>query len=215
MNVWLKMWNYKEFFIQGLGYTILLSVIGILFGSILGTIIALLRISNIKILKKLSEWYVDIIRGTPIMVQILMVFLIIDTNKIVAGFVALSINSSAYVAEIIRSGISGIPKGQSEAARSLGMSKAMAMRYIIFPQAIKNIVPVLGNEFIAIIKESSLVSVIGVSDLVYSAKQVQGNTYTGLPPLLIIAALYFIITKLLAKVVSRMERRLSISDQGK
>lgn len=215
MDIVMKMWKYKDFFLEGIMYTIILSVLGIIFGSIGGTLISLMRISSNKILRTIAKVYVDIIRGTPILLQLWMVFLLIDSDKLVAGFVALSINSSAYVAEIIRSGINSIPKGQTEAARSLGMSKSMAMRYIVFPQAIKNIVPVLGNEFIAIVKESSIVSVIGVMELTYSSKQVQANTYTGMPALVVGAAFYFIITKVLSKFVNRAERRLGKSDTDK
>lgn len=215
MDIVMKMWKYKDFFLEGIMYTIILSVLGIIFGSIGGTLISLMRISSNKILRTIAKVYVDIIRGTPILLQLWMVFLLIDSDKLVAGFVALSINSSAYVAEIIRSGINSIPKGQTEAARSLGMSKSMAMRYIVFPQAIKNIVPVLGNEFIAIVKESSIVSVIGVMELTYSSKQVQSNTYTGMPALVVGAAFYFIITKVLSKFVNRAERRLGKSDTDK
>lgn len=215
MNIITKLWSYNNFFLTGVMYTILLSIVGIIFGSLGGVIVTFFRLSSKKPLELLGKLYIDIIRGTPILVQLLMVYLFIDSDKLVAGYVALSINSSAYVAEMIRSGINSIPKGQTEAARSLGMSKAMAMRYIVFPQAIKNIIPVLGNEFIAIVKESSIVSMIGVMELTYSARQVQSNTFLGMPPLIVAAAMYFIITKGLSKLINRVERRLKHSDTDK
>ncbi|MDO5707452.1 MAG: amino acid ABC transporter permease [Andreesenia angusta] len=215
MKGFIAAWEYRDFFLNGLLLTIILSIVGIVFGTIIGVIMALMRISNYKVLNKIAKFYVDLLRGTPILVQLWMVYLIIDTSQLMAGFVALSINSGAYVAEIIRSGILSIPKGQMEAARSLGMNKRMAMTEIIMPQAVKNIVPVLGNEFIAIVKESAIVSVIGGAELMYQTNKVRNNIYIGMPPLMIAFFLYFILTFVLTKGVSLIERRLNTNDKNK
>lgn len=215
MEGFLRTWEYKEFFLNGLVLTIILSIVGIVFGTIIGVIIALMRLSNYKILEKVAKAYVDLLRGTPILVQLWMVYLIIDTSQLMAGFVALSINSGAYVAEIIRSGILSIPKGQMEAARSLGMNKKMAMKEIIMPQAVKTIVPVLGNEFIAIVKESAIISVIGGAELMYQTNKVRGNFYIGMPALIVAFILYFILTFVLSKGIGVVEGRLNANDKNK
>lgn len=208
-------WEYKDFFFKGVLMTILLSVVGIILGSILGSIVALLKLSSNKVLKGIATGYVELIRGTPILIQLWMVYLLFDTSALVAGFAALSINSGAYVAEIIRSGIQSVDRGQMEAARSLGMSSKMAMRHIIFPQAIKNIIPVLGNEFIAIVKESSIVSVLGVGELMYSVTVVRGISFDSATPLAAVFVLYFILTFTLTKGVNKIERRMKTSDRRK
>lgn len=215
MENFLRLLDYKQFFISGVWMTIVFSIVGIVFGSIIGTIVCFMRLSNSKILRAIAKVYTELIRGTPILVQLWIVYIVIDTSQNLAGFVALSINSGAYVAEIIRSGIVSLPKGQMEAARSLGMSKGMAMRYIILPQAIKNIIPVIGNEFIAIVKESAIVSVIGATELSFQMTKVRGATYLGMEPLMVIFVLYFILTSILTRIVNFVERRLSVSDKGK
>ena len=157
-------------------------------------------------------------RGTPILVQIYLIY--IGLPKIIGsvlpdmlvGAIALSLNSSAYISEIIRAGIDAVDKGQLEAARSLGMNKRMAMFEIIMPQAFKNILPALGNEFISVIKESSMVSVIGVAELMYNAGIVRGNTALGLEPVIVAAVIYFIITFILTRILGQFERRMKVSD---
>jgi len=135
-----------------------------------------------------------------------------DFPRFMAGAIALSLNSAAYVAEIIRAGIQAVDKGQMEAARSLGMPHSMAMRYIILPQAVRNILPALGNEFVVVIKEYSIVSVIGVAELMYNAETVRGNTFRPFEPLIIAALIYFAMTFTLSKLVGKAERRMRTSD---
>jgi arginine/lysine/histidine transport system permease protein len=207
--------DYRFFFIEGVKNTVLISLGGVFFGVILGLFLALMKLSKKKPLKVISSGYIDLIRGTPILIQIWIAYVLLDTTPFTAGLMALSINSSAYVAEIIRSGIESIEKGQMEAARSLGMSHIMAMKLIILPQAVKNIIPVLGNEFIAILKESSIVSVLGVSELMYNVNRIRGNTSDALTPLMVAFVLYFALTSILSKLVKGMERRLKVSDTGK
>jgi polar amino acid transport system permease protein len=161
---------------------------------------------------------VEFIRGTPLMVQLFIIYYALPTiiglniPEMQSAIMALAINSGAYVAEIIRAGIQAVDKGQMEAARSLGMPYGMAMRYIIIPQAIKNILPALGNEFIVVIKESSVVSVIGIKELMYNADTVRGNTFRAFEPLIVAAIMYFIMTFTLSKLMGRFERRLKTRD---
>ena len=207
--------DYGGFFVTGIKYTLILSVLSIVFGIIIGGVLAFMKISKSKILKTLATIYIEFIRGTPLLVQLYIIYLPFKFQSLTAGIMALSINSAAYVAEIIRSGIEGIDEGQMEASRSLGMSHWMSMRYIVIPQAFKNILPVLGNEFIAIIKESSIISIIGVADLMRSADLVRATTYKQVEPLAVVAVLYFVITFTISKLMVRLERRLSISDKSK
>lgn len=207
--------DYGSFFITGAKYTLILSLLSAVFGIILGGILALMKISKSKITRSIATVYIEFIRGTPLLVQLYIIFLAFDLESITAGIIALSINSAAYVAEIIRSGIEGIDDGQMEAARSLGMSHWTGMRYIIVPQAFKNILPVLGNEFISIIKESSIISVIGVAELMYSTNNVRAATYQNIGPLALVAIIYFVITFTISKLMIRLERRLSVSDKSK
>jgi polar amino acid transport system permease protein len=215
------------FFIDGAKITLLLSIFTIFLGVILGIILALMRISNRLVLKAIAASYIEFIRGTPILVQLFIVYYGLPMIGVkfpdipalgssfpdfMAGVVALSINSGAYVAEIIRAGIQAVDKGQMEAARSLGMPYGMGMRYIILPQAFKNILPALGNEFIVIIKESAVVSIIGIHDLMYNADTVRGNIYKPFEPLIVAAIIYFIMTFTLSRLVGRVERSLRTSD---
>ncbi|TDT56469.1 amino acid ABC transporter membrane protein (PAAT family) [Fonticella tunisiensis] len=206
--------KYYMFFINGTKNTIIISIFTVLIGVILGTFLALMKLSKNKILKSIASSYIEFIRGTPVMVQMFIIYygMNLGLPDYVAGIVTLSINSSAYVAEIIRAGIQAVDKGQMEAARSLGMSHKMAMRYIIIPQAFKNILPALGNEFITVIKESSIVSVIGIPELMYNADTVRGNTFMPFAPLIVAAFIYFVLTFTLSKVVGRVERRMRAGD---
>lgn len=209
--------KYYPYYLSGTGYTILLAIIGVVFGIILGTLFALMKLSSIKIFKVLASIYIEYVRGTPLLVQIFIVYfgtgiLGLDLSRFVAGCIALSLNSAAYVAEIIRAGINGVNKGQMEAARSLGMKHTEAMRYIIFPQAIKNILPALGNEFVTVIKESSVISVIGVSELIFQAGNVQGASFKPFLPYLIVSLIYFVLTFTLSRVLGVAERRMKASD---
>lgn len=215
--------NYFPKYLTGVGLTLVISLITVCIGTILGAILFLMKNSDISVwkikpLKVIASIYVEVVRGTPMLLQILMVYsgtkLIfnIDVDALTAAIVAIALNSAAYVAEIIRAGIEGVDKGQTEAARSLGMSKAMTMRLIVFPQAIKNILPAIGNEFVAVIKESSMASVLGVGELTFSAKIVQGATYLSLEPLMVAAVFYFILTFSLGRLMSYLERRMKTSD---
>jgi arginine/lysine/histidine transport system permease protein len=216
--------EYYSYFITGTINTILLAFFTVLLGVLIGIVLALMKTSKNKLLRFIASTYIEIIRGTPLLVQISIIFyglpisfpdvsiLGMDIARFVPGIIALSINSGAYVAEIIRAGIQAIDKGQMEASRSLGLTHTMSMRYIILPQAIRNILPALGNEFVVVIKESSIVSVIGIAELMYSANIVRGATYRPIEPLLIAAAIYFVLTFTLSKFIGKAERRMRAGD---
>lgn len=207
----------KEYFLSGVGWTLLISIVTVICGLILGIILVLMRLSKIKPLKWIAVAYIEFLRGTPLMVQLFIIYfglpsIGIEFPKFVAGAIALSLNSAAYLAEIFRAGIQSIDKGQLEAARSLGMGHSMAMRFIILPQALKQVLPAIGNEFVVVIKESSIVSLIGIADIMYQEEVVRGTTYAGMQPLIIAAALYFILTFVCTKLLGIAERRLKTSD---
>ncbi|WP_068785654.1 amino acid ABC transporter permease [Paenibacillus phocaensis] len=210
--------EYRSYFLAGVQYTLLLAAISVFCGFILGLLIALLRMSPWGIVRFFGHAWVEFLRGTPMMVQLLIIHygfaFMFDVNftPIQSGAITLSINSSAYLAEIFRAGIQGVDRGQGEAARSLGMTKGMAMRHIIIPQAIKSVLPAIGNEFITIIKESSIVSIIGTAELIYQAQSVVTITYDGMTPYLIIAIMYFILTFTLSRILGVFERKLKTSD---
>lgn len=205
--------RYYKFFISGAGYTLSISVLTIIFGLMGGVLLALMKNSNNKVLKTLAAAYIEFIRGTPLLIQLYIVYYGIHSLPMfTAGVIALSINSSAYIAEIIRAGITAVDKGQMEAARSLGMNLVTAYKTVILPQAFKNILPALGNEFIVLIKESAIVSVIGIHDLMYKTDTVRGITFIAFEPLIIAAAIYFLMTFTLSKGVNYLERRLQVGD---
>ncbi|AJD26573.1 amino acid ABC transporter permease [Clostridium botulinum] len=221
--------KYSSFFINGAKYTIILAFFTVVIGSVLGLLLSLMKLSKNKILKYIAVSYIEFIRGTPVLVQLYIIYYGLPTIGIrfpevpilgsnfpdfFAGILALSINSGAYVAEIIRAGIQAVDKGQMEAARSLGMSESMAMKNVIIPQAFKNILPALGNEFITIIKESSIVSIIGIHELMYNADTVRGNIFRPFEPLLVAAVMYFIMTFTLSKLLGVAERRMRVSDRN-
>ena len=215
--------EYMPYYFKGIKYTLLISFVAVLFGAIFGSILFYMKSSNfhiwrIKPLKILAVAYIEIIRGTPMILQIFIVyagaepFLGIDLTALQSAFIAIALNSAAYVSEIVRAGIDAVDKGQMEAARSLGMKKSTAMILIVAPQAIRNILPAIGNEFVTVIKESSMASVVGVGELMYAAKIVQGSTYRSLEPLIVAAGFYFILTFTLGRVISLIERRMKVSD---
>jgi polar amino acid transport system permease protein len=212
--------KYYGFFVDGTSITLFLSFFGVALGVLLGVILALMKLSKNILLKSFSTAYIELVRGTPLLVQLYIIYyglprlLGVDFGDITLGIVAISLNSAAYVAEIIRAGILSIDKGQMEAARSLGMPHNMAMTNIIIPQAFKNILPALGNEFIVLIKESSIVSVVGIHDLMYNADTVRGNTYLPFEPLIIAALIYFVITFILSKLLNLLERRMRAGDSS-
>ncbi|HFD6279142.1 ABC transporter permease subunit [Staphylococcus aureus] len=210
--------KYGSFFLKGIKITILISLIGVALGSILGAFVALMKLSKIKIISWIASIYIEILRGTPMLVQVFIVFfgitaaLGLDISALVCGTIALVINSSAYIAEIIRAGINAVDKGQMEAARSLGLNYRQTMKSVIMPQTIKNILPALGNEFVTLIKESSIVSTIGVGEIMFNAQVVQGISFDPFTPLLVAAALYFVLTFVLTRIMNMIEGRLNASD---
>lgn len=207
-------------YLEGLKVTLLISLFAILLGILIGVVVAVLKVTAVnfrmKWLDVICNIYLTVIRGTPLMVQLLIIYNLIftsrNTNEILVGAVCFGINSGAYVAEIIRAGIESIDKGQMEAGRTLGLSYAQSMIYIILPQAIKNILPALGNEFIVLIKETSVAGVIAVTDLTKGAQYIGSRTWDVLPPLVIAALIYLLIVMLLTKVLKIFERRLAKSD---
>ena len=208
--------KYWPLFLEGATTTVLLSFFSVIVGVGCGTLMALARLSQYTFLSKAAKVYIDIIRGTPLLVQLYLVYFglatVLDLNDFVSGVIAVSVNTTAYIAEIIRSGIQSVDKGQMEAARSMGMPKRMAMRQIILPQAMKNILPAIGNEFATLIKETSIVSLIGIHDLMYSSDTVRGATFTVFIPLLMTAFLYFVMTTTIAFFMDKLERKLQASD---
>ena len=229
--------KYNDIFMSGVKITIIISLLSCFFGLLLGIILAFMKISGIKVLQWISTAYVEVIRGTPVLVQISLVFfglpflgihfpsfqiMGVDFERLSAGVLALILNSGAYECdnlphpcisvgvEIVRSGIQSIPKGQLEGAMSLGFSKWESMVRIIIPQAIRNILPVIGNEFVTLIKESSQVSVIGMADLMYTATTIQGISFQPFPPLVIVAIYYFIITFFVSMCLRVLERRMKV-----
>lgn len=210
-----------------MGYTVLLSFFTVVAAVLPAIMLALMRLSKSKILKFLASVYIEIIRGTPMLVQISIIYFgvfsliklpdfyifgFVNISTFIPAIVALCINSSAYVAEIIRAGILAVDKGQTEAARSLGMKQSLCMRTIILPQAVKNILPALGNEFVTIIKESSICSTLGMQELMWGANVVRGATYITFEPLLVAAALYLCMTFPASKLIAYLERRMRRAD---
>lgn len=210
-------------YLSGLQMTLLIAFFAVLLGVVIGMVVAVLKVGGrnsknplLRFLAKVGNFYTTVIRGTPVIVQVLIIYNLVftspDTNKIVVGTVCFGINSGAYVAEIIRAGIESVPRGQMEAGRSLGFHYIQTMRYIILPQAVKNILPALGNEFIVMVKETSVISVIAVNDLTKMAQYVGSRTWDIIPPMVIAAVIYLIITLILTKIMGIFERRLSQGD---
>lgn len=199
-----------QWFVSGLGYTLLISLFSVLLGLVIGILMALMRLSKSKILRAVSGIYIDIIRGTPTMVQLLIIYFVIFANvhidKWVVGFIAFGINSGAYIAEIVRGGILSVNIGQTEAGRSLGMTHKQTMASIVMPQAMKNILPALGNEFVVLIKETAVIGMIANIDLVGAARKVQSLTYDYLIPLLSIAVIYYVVIKIISTLLSKVEK---------
>ncbi|MEA3361710.1 MAG: amino acid ABC transporter permease [Thermodesulfobacteriota bacterium] len=200
----------------GLWVTIYISAIASVIALIIGVVTGLCRVSRNLTLRQLSITYIEIIRGTPLLVQLFIFYFflgtVLDIGRIASGVGALSLFAGAYVAEIIRAGIQSIPKGQMEAARSLGMNSAQAMVYIILPQAFKRTLPPLAGQFISLIKDSSLVSVIAITDLTKSGREVIASTFSVFEVWFVVAFLYLILTFTLSQVVAWFERRLAVSD---
>ncbi|OSX54588.1 amino acid ABC transporter permease [Anoxybacillus ayderensis] len=205
--------EYAPFFLKGVLWTIGLSLVGIFFGTILGLAIGLGKMVQNRLIRLPFDWYVHFFRGTPLFVQILLIHFGVmpiftaQPNPLVSGAISLSLNAAAYIAEIFRAGIQSIDRGQMEAARSLGMTHVQAMRYIILPQAIKRMIPPLGNEFIVLIKDSSLAAIIAAPELMYWGRAMQGQYYRVWEPYLTVAVIYLVLTLSLSKLLHRLERR--------
>lgn len=208
--------NGMTLMFNGLKVTIVVTLFAVLLGVVLGTIIALMRMSKKRALNLTARAYTELIRGTPVLVQLLIIYFVVfqafDINKTMAAIIAFGINSGAYVSEIIRAGIQAVSKGQMEAARSLGLPHHMAMQEIILPQAVKNILPALGNEFIVLLKETSIIGFIGGNDLMRAGNKIRSITYEATIPLIATAIIYLVLTLTLSHWLARAERRMKNSD---
>lgn len=222
-NAWVPEKRYLAY-LSGLRMTLLIAFFAVLIGIVIGIVIAVVKVAAkgsrnviLKILAKIGSLYTTVIRGTPMIVQIMIIYNLVftspNTNPVVVGAVCCGINSGAYVAEIIRAGIESIPVGQMEAGRSLGLTYSMTMTSIILPQAVKNILPALGNEFISLVKETSVISVIAVNDLMKMAGYVGSRTWDMIPPYFIAAIMYLIMTLGLTQIMGFLERRMGRSDR--
>ena len=201
------------YILTGLKNTLIISLFAVIIGFLLGTIIALINDSNekngnFKILSTLGRWYVNVIRGTPMLLQLMIIYYVIfksvDISPVLVGIIAFGLNSSAYVSEIIKSGINSIDTLQYESALSLGFNYSKTMIYVILPQAIKNILPALGNELVTLIKETSVAGYIGIVDLTKASDIIASNTYNYFFPLIITAIIYFILTTTLTKLLNKI-----------
>lgn len=202
--------------LEGLGNTLIISALAIIIGVIIGLVLAYMKLSKIRVFGWIADVYLDIIRGTPSFIQLLIIYFVIFSslgiNKIIVGAIAFGINSGAYVAEIIRAGILSVDHGQTEAGYSLGLNPLQTMVYIVIPQAVKNILPTLANEFIVLIKETAVVGYIAVRDITKAATTIQSKTYDAAFPLIAAAVIYYIIIKILSTAFRMMEKSLRKSD---
>ncbi|TCD46000.1 amino acid ABC transporter permease [Streptococcus sp. X16XC17] len=219
-----EFWGYFNY---GAIVTLIVAICVVFFGSILGVLLAFAQRSRFRPLAWLANIYIWVFRGTPMVVQIMIAFTVmhiaaptiqlgildVDLSRLLPGIITISMNSGAYVSETVRAGINAVPKGQLEAAYSLGIRSGQAMRLVIMPQAIKNILPALGNEFITIVKDSSLLSTIGVMELWNGAMTVQSTTYVPLTPLLFAASYYLIMTSILTVIMQFFEKTLNKGGQ--
>lgn len=218
--------NYYQYFLRGTRTTILISLITVFCGFLLGCVIALLRLSKNRILNGFAKLYITVLRGTPLLVQLYIVYYQLDfipypkvniwgvaLERALPCVIALSLNSASYVAEVIRSGIQAVDIGQSEAARSIGMTNGQTMLHIVMPQAIKNILPAIGNEFITMVKETSIIQYLGISDLMYNNGIVITATYNPLPCYYISAILYLLLNIILGKGINIFEVRLKRNER--
>ncbi len=211
--------RWKLYF-SGLGMTLEIAFFAAILGMIIGTIVALMKLSTNRKGKKtiwarIANAYIDVIRGTPSVLQLLIMWFIIMKsckNGVLVAVLSFGINSGAYVAEIVRAGILAVDKGQNEAGRSLGLSKTQTMIYIILPQAIKNVLPPIGNEFIVLLKETAIVGYVSLTDLTRTASQISSRTYEAFMPLIGAAVIYFVIIKILTVLLDKLERRLRKGD---
>ena len=214
IRIWEEYW--QVFLLQGLKNTLILTCISVSLGTLLGAVVALLRMSKSRIIRFLVSLYIEVIRGTPILLQLYIFYFVLPNvltflklSQFMWVSIALCVNSAAYVSEVIRSGIQAVDKGQAEAARSLGLSERQTMTRIILPQAIRNILPALGNEFIMMLKETSLASTFFLGDLMTSYTVVKGATFLTLEPLTVVAVIYLCLTFPLSKIVGKFEKKMA------
>lgn len=220
--------KYGQAVIQGVEYTLILSVLSVLMAVIPALLLAIMRLSKNRIIRSVSGAYIAAFRSTPLLVQLMIIYLgvfsvieiprffifgFIDSTRFIPGVIALSLNSAAYVAEIFRAGILAVDSGQTEAARSLGLSSWQSMRLVVLPQAIKNVLPALGNEVVTMVKESSMCMVLGMGEIMHSAQTIAGSTYIAIGPFMLAAFIYFLITYPTSKVIERIERRMRRGDK--
>ena len=226
MSIWEIAVTYAKYFLRGTRTTIVASILTVCLGSLLGCVIALMRMSKVKPLNWFSRLYITVIRGTPMLVQLYIVYYQfdflpypelriwgMDLERIIPCIIALSINSGAYIAEVIRAGIQAVDIGQTEAARSCGMNAMQTMRYIVMPQAIKNILPAIGNEFVTMVKETAILQYLGINDIMYNNGLVITATYNPLPCYYISAIIYLVLNIVLGKGLNLFERRLHQNDK--
>ena len=222
--------NNYQYFVRGVGVTLLVTAFALLLGLVLGVLVGIIRSAHdqqpekkkgivLRVLNGICKVYLTVIRGTPTLVQLLIMWFVIwasarstDENMIRCAILSFGINSGAYVAEIIRSGIMSIDRGQMEAGRSLGLNYTATMRHVIIPQAFKNVLPALGNELITLLKETSVVTVIGLKDLTKGAMIIQSKTYQAFVPYIAIAVIYLALVLVLSWILGKVERRLRQSD---
>jgi His/Glu/Gln/Arg/opine family amino acid ABC transporter permease subunit len=207
---------WRLFLLEGLKNTLILTFISVSMGTVLGALVALMRMSKLKLLRFLSSFYIEVIRGTPILLQLYIFYFVLPSllpflklSQFLWVSIALCVNSAAYVSEVIRSGIQAVDKGQMEAARCLGLSEGQAMLKIILPQAVRNILPALGNEFIMMLKETSLASTFFLYDLMTVCNVVKGAEYLTLEPMTIVALIYLCMTFPLSKLVGYFEKKMA------
>ena len=211
--------RWKLYF-KGLGVTLEIALFAAIPGMVIGTVVALMRLTQKRNGKKtiwarIAGIYVDVIRGTPSVLQLLIMWFIVmknSQNGVLVASLSFGINSGAYVSDIVRAGILAVDKGQTEAGRSLGLSKAQTMIYIVIPQAIKNVLPPIGNEFIVLLKETAIVGYVSLTNLTRAANQITSRTYEAFMPLIGAAVIYFTVIKILTILLDKLERRLRKSD---
>ena len=218
-NIQRLLLKYGMNFLNGLGTTLLLALISVAIGCVIGAFVAIMRLSRSKVLNAIATAYTEIIRDTPLLLQLYFFYFLLPDllpamrlSKFTCIAVALVINSGAYMSEVFRSGIQSVDRGQTEAARSLGLSASQTMTRIVLPQAFKNVLPAMCNEFVAVTKETSLASTFYVGDLMTQYQTISGKTYLVIEPLVIIGVIYFVVTFTMSKLIAVLERRLKSGD---
>ncbi|MBQ1908183.1 MAG: amino acid ABC transporter permease [Firmicutes bacterium] len=214
-KIWLK---YYPVFLQGLWGTLWISAVTVVAGTVIGVIVSLLRLVHSKLIDLVCSFYIELIRGTPILLQLYFFWLWLpkatglDLSNLTCILVALVVSAGAYIAEVIRAGIEAVDRGQTEAARSLGLTETQTLFHVVLPQAVKNVLPALGNEFITNIKQSSLASQFFIAELTTAYRTVQTATFMPIPPLIVSGMIYLIVNFSLSKLLGVWERRLKASD---